>query len=310
MRPGDGLGAKAFANATVMPAERYPQAKLRLGTSAWLNDGSLVEEILFRRRGRVARPPEMRPAEEQLTGRYVYGGLLFDRYGHFLVESLARYWYIKRYPRRALLWHRRDSAELLPWQEEILAMLDVPAHSHNIVLRPTRVEHLIVPQLGAEVGGFLAAQQVEALAVYPFQPPDPAKRVWISRSSWQSAGVEGERELEEDLRRRGWRTVHPETLSVREQLEQLSGAALIAGFDGSAFHTLLLARDVRARVVIVPRRSGYAVPSTFDVIAEAKGLHQEILDWPLTHASGAGRSATHALINPSGLAAELDSRSV
>src|SRR5690606_30752701 len=80
------------------------------------------------------------------------------------------------------------------------------------------------------------------------------------------------------LARRGWIIYHPQAHPVREQLEMLDRAAQIAGIEGSAFHTLLLLKQVRAKVQIIPRRG--AVNENFETIATTKGFRQEILDVP------------------------------
>ena len=87
--------------------------------------------------------------------------------------------------------------------------------------------------------------------------------------------VEGEVEVEALLRAEGWTILRPETVSVAEQLAALDTAEMIAGFAGSAFHGLMLGRDVQARIVIFSRHPKVEV--NYAMIAAAKGLDQRIV---------------------------------
>lgn len=85
----------------------------------------------------------------------------------------------------------------------------------------------------------------------------------------------------------------------------MADAAVIAGVDGSAFHALLLARDIKARVVMLPRNVPGRLPTTHEAIAVAKGREQRVLKAPLTHVSGHGRRSRLRLDDPAALVAAL-----
>ena len=58
-------------------------------------DGSFVENsVTWRNGNQVTTEPPMPPAEEivDLAGRHMFLGPLFGHFGHFLVESICRYW--------------------------------------------------------------------------------------------------------------------------------------------------------------------------------------------------------------------------
>lgn len=66
-------------------------------------------------------------------------------------------------------------------------------------------------------------------------------KLYLSRSRLpaEMRRIRDEEAMEADLERQGWRVVHPQELSVAEQLECLAAAHTIAGCVGSALHLLM-----------------------------------------------------------------------
>ena len=84
-------------------------------------------------------------------------------------------------------------------------------------------------------------------AVSGFQTPSAVRAAnWLLQNPYISRSrlpdglrrIEREAELDQLLLNRGWTVIHPEQLSVNEQLRHLRQAQVIAGPLGSAFHLL------------------------------------------------------------------------
>jgi hypothetical protein len=296
-------------NVTVGVLSYDRTAAVRHVLGGWHEDGSIVEELLLHRGRKHPTPPPRQAASAQIADARAYGGIIMQHYGHFIFESLSRHWFLKRNPGLRPVWHvLAEAAELTSWQKEIFAMLGLDVERRDLILEPTRFVSLAIPQAGAELWTSLHPQQVEALGVHAFRQPVAGRKLWLSRSRMtRRAAVEQEHELEELLARAGWTIMHPEALAVREQLARMADAEVIAGFDGSAFHSVLLGRDVRARLVIVPRGGANRVSATYDVIAKAKGLSQSVLPAQIRLVRGSGRGAVHHLEQPHKLAEALNS---
>jgi hypothetical protein len=109
-------------------------------------------------------------------------------------------------------------------------------------------------------------------------PPKTDKKVWLSRSSYIGGGLFDERALEPHLQAMGWEIVHPQFLSIRKQVELIASSARVAGMDGSAFHTALLAREILGRFTIFFLRN--TGDHAYTRIAGMKGFAQDEI--PLT----------------------------
>lgn len=71
--------------------------------------------------------------------------------------------------------------------------------------------------------------------------PTTARKVHLSRGMLSRAyrHLYGEGQIEQYLKAHGWEVVHPERITVTEQIETLRHADVISGNAGSAFHLLM-----------------------------------------------------------------------
>jgi capsular polysaccharide biosynthesis protein len=238
-------------------------------SGAFIESFDLLRTSWTSRRAAFVRP------QHRLTGEYVYGGVLFPHFGHFLLESLSRVWAIKELHGADILWHSQQPPRLERWQKQVFEILGIDESRFSYITHSTSIESLILPQPGYVNRHFAHPDHIRALDAFCGKRPTPDIKVWLSRSALaeSSVRIDGEQELERALESDGWRVVHPQRLSIRDQLEIWSSAEIIAGFAGSAFHLAILIRDLQAKLVIFARRSD-GMNANFQTIARARNLHQ------------------------------------
>ena len=142
----------------------------------------------------------------------IYGGLLFNHFGHFLLETLARAWYIEHHPDDVYFFKTDASQpdnvnELFAWQQELLAGLVGDINRIKIIHSKTVFEKLIVPKPGFVIRKYCRRDHAEALQVVGGKILERDKtefvrheKVWLSRSALGYALVYGEMEFEEALK--------------------------------------------------------------------------------------------------------------
>jgi hypothetical protein len=214
-------------------------------------------------------------ATEKLSGTWLYGGVLYDHFGHFLTESLGRLWCFPSMRKRidGVVWslQRPVSAgkladfEQMPnrgFHADVLNLLGVTV-PHRVAIRPLEVERLIVPhQLAMNVSGPALAGDVryrrflaETLTVSVPAPADLSGQLYVSRAGLSGRGrFVLEEHIEEVLSAAGWRIMRPETMSISNQLAQYRAARDILFAEGSAIHLYALIANRRQRVGILFRR--------------------------------------------------------
>lgn len=100
------------------------------------------------------------------------------------------------------------------------------------------------------------------------------KKTYLSRALAGNRVYANEAEAEEMLRGHGWNVLSPETLSVREQLREIASSEIVLGIEGSAFHTILLFRELRTRMYAIRRDEN----ENFVTIRQRRGFFYKRID--------------------------------
>lgn len=219
-------------------------------------------------------PGEIGETKEFLEGTHIFAGYLFPHYGHFLLESLANLWFFKKHPDVPIIWlgvHNQPDFNSV--NKQFIELFDIKNPIH-ILTEQTEVEELLVPSPGYLIHTRYEPEQVEALKLVEAPEPTPGKKIWLSRSNVGRGCALNEPILERVLEQNGWIVYFPEKHSIREQLDMLKDAEVVAGLEGSAFHTFVLIPDFKGKLHIFGRRRN--VEFDFIFIAETLGLDQEV----------------------------------
>jgi capsular polysaccharide biosynthesis protein len=230
-----------------------------------------------------------RDEADYVKGKAIYGGIITSHYGHFLVETLARTWYINKDSSDVYFYtiqggkNKGTYEELTQWQKEILVALVGTEDRIKIISRATVFDELLIPEPGCVTRNFLAKNHIEALAELGSRitagsdSPLLTDKVWLSRSSLRKGGVAGEKKFEETLANEGFTIIHPEKLPLAQQIKVFENASVVAGFVGSAFHTLLLARNKGAKLLHFSREKH--INNNYLLCAKASGFKAEFYNF-------------------------------
>ena len=262
------------------------------GRANWLagvfqSNGGAVELAMLHRGGwrnkPVVRPqqpgPFRKPGEEKhLSGTAIYGGVIFNHYGHFILETLARWWAVRSFPDfdRLLLHSNRPvqgCSDLPEWSREFFDALALGDKKVQFINEELRVEKLIVAEQGYTIGGFPYGDHLDFLeTIFPTAefPPERPDRIYLSRSGLTKRLVAGEKQLERIFVRNGYQIFHPQFHSVRKQLEIISGAKVVNWFRGSAFFNLYLTRNFKGQAVVLPRHINFEI--NYQALSERKRI--------------------------------------
>ncbi|MCW5736514.1 MAG: glycosyltransferase family 61 protein [Enhydrobacter sp.] len=208
---------------------------------------------------RVARAP-------RIDGTCVYLGPLSSHFGHFLLESLPRAWYLNEAaPSTLLLFHSAAArVELPPFAVAILRALEIDLSRIRLAHRDLRVPKLILPAtqfwlgLKASPGMCVVFDRIrEAILKRRTTASRTPPKVYFSRrnlgairgSGRPRAAISNEDEAELFFRERGYEIVRPETLRFEEQVAIVANATHVAGASGSALHLMLFNANPRAKLI-------------------------------------------------------------
>lgn len=223
---------------------------------------------LWRKYRPLTTAPQM-PAkvETTLPGRWLWGGVLWAHFGHFLVESSARLWALAELekPVDGILFMPKRPAvgeAVRGFQRDFIGLMapDLPI---RVAAEPMRVEELVVPGQGFGLGKITSGTRkfrdaIHAQFARDVKPEGPEK-IYISRSKLGlgKGGLLGEELLEELLMAEGYEIFHPQEHDIATQLARYKAAKRVIAADGSALHLFaMVGRADQPVAMILRRQSG------------------------------------------------------
>ena len=198
----------------------------------------------------------------------LYGGILFNHFGHFILESLSR---LYAYPMVRDIdpfvlfynqWGMPRHLEKNNFINQILTGLGIPVHRLIFVERVAKIRTVIIP---AQKYGFGLTRRPDEMFVkfirsFRFQYKIPgglkkAEKIYVSRSGLRSKGRQiGEKIFEAYLAGEGYRIFYPERHTFIEQLTVYARAGKLIFSEGSALFSCMFLPEMKADIAVVCRR--------------------------------------------------------
>lgn len=237
------------------------ESRPRTPSGVW-KDGDIAQAAIWRHDDRMSLAlPENPQVIETLKGRYLFGGMYYKHFGHFITETIGRLWAnddgydgILMTPKHASLTHFKR------WQREFLAMLGLN-NLPKLLAHPVQVEHLTVPGQGFGLGSISPATPEFKSFIRDRLgriPADGPEKIYISRTKYfAQGGILAESVLERNLQESGYHPVHAEMLDWREQISIYRAAKKIISLDSSALHMVGLAARPQTDIAVIVRRNNY-----------------------------------------------------
>ncbi len=233
------------------------------------SDGSYCHHAaLWRRYRPITVKPELPSNSKTLKGRWLWGGVLWAHFGHFLVESTARLWALAHLgqPIDGILFiPKRPAADgaLRGFQREFFEHYASGA-AVKVAQTALQVEELIVPGQGFGIGPIISGTPKFRAALHAkfaqaVQPNGP-ERIYLSRSKLGlgKGGMIGEAILERRLKKQGYDIFHPQEHSLVEQIARYKAARQIIAADGSAVHLFAMVGRADQKLAMIQRRESGA----------------------------------------------------
>ncbi|WP_261331703.1 glycosyltransferase family 61 protein [Maritalea mobilis] len=211
--------------------------------------------------------PEDADTPEQLPGQWLFGGLFYGHFGHFLVETTSRLWALEAlealggvdgiifHPKNQFTHERRQYKHLEPFFDALgLSHLQLRAPQS-----PVRVEKLAVPDPGfgiaemaagrPEYRDWMRANLGQDIA------PNAAEDIYISRSELPAkrGSVVLESRIEALMEDAGYTVFHPQNYPLEAQIATYKGARRIVSLDASSLHLAAMLVPTGAKVAILNR---------------------------------------------------------
>lgn len=215
--------------------------------------------------------------ERTISGRSIYLGHLTSHYGHFLLETLSRFWALQpgevydNYVFHQFLHNIPDIETFSPIKVTFEAY-GIDPKKVLIIDSPIRFENLTVPNSLISINN---SGNIEQAVVYKhisdyclknyrkeenfFSKLFPsrlekllkAKKIYLSRSKFNSGKfVKNESDIENIFKSFGFTILSPELLNFVDQVLLFNNVEVLAGLNGSAMHNTLFMQKGRLAITI------------------------------------------------------------
>lgn len=186
----------------------------------------------------------------------IWGGVLFDHFGHFLCESLNRLWYAAQYPEKKypVVFICEKARKISSSVRSLLELLGISDDRLILIDRPTRFARIIVPEQSSVLTGFYTKEFVLPYrAMAAGIEAKPFEKVYFSRRKFKGGiKIFGEDRLEKVFKANGYHVVYPERIDLKEQIAYVKGAKEIVCVMGSAAHLTLFAAP-KTKLIVLER---------------------------------------------------------
>ena len=254
-RSGDAARVMVYREV-VLPLVDSSTNSIGFNVGAYTAGGEPLSDFRLRRSGRIETTEPVFPKHcKRVQCASTYGGLIDFHFGHFMIETLSRQWYLMRVSNGPIIWHRQVPHELEPWQTEIFGLCRLAIGRFLFVSEAISASEIAVPEPAVVIDEYYTSFWSSSLDVFPFQSPLAGKKIWMSRSKMPAdyGHVVQEIEIERRLSSLGWTIAHPHLMTNVTFLHLISDAETVSGFAASAYFILLLAKNCRAKIRMVDR---------------------------------------------------------
>jgi hypothetical protein len=194
--------------------------------------------------------PDILPREQRggtwLTGRTLYLGTFMNQYGHFITESLSRYWlreagrfdHVVAYP----FMHDNGNVLIRDFHRDLAGLLDVPVDRMAMLRSQTVFDEIVVPEQlwTSNVRANARMRDLYGRIRDRHAGRKPAGRIFLSHAP--SDRLANPLAVEEAFAGYGFRVLHPERVRIADQLALYANCEILASLSGGGMHNCLFAR--------------------------------------------------------------------
>ncbi len=183
----------------------------------------------------------------------VYCGYLEEHWGHFLIDSIVRLWYIiENNPKVDKYVFAVASGKVTHLSGNIKDFFDLLGLSNKLefINKPTKFSRIIIPEVSFQAGVFVSSHYRNIFNVVTDNVRlstniPSSERIFLSRSRFKKArrteaGIDM---LDNFFEKNGYKIIFPELLSLSELICYLQNANECACASGTLPHNILFAKD-------------------------------------------------------------------
>lgn len=265
------LGCIHIENGTVLPGKDWTENGLLYGGICDLKL-NFIDQSGFREKGSLPYSYE----EDKVCYKdeeVVFIGFFQNCYGHGITDHIKKLWFLRTAEYENLLSENNNlkiiyivekNAPLPSWQKEIFSLAGFDCSNWEQITEITRYKIIHIPfnsLVNDEEYRMFTPQFRSTIDLIKSKVAKrverPIKKVYFTRTGIDNKWREcGEERVERVFRKKGFTIIHPERLSVAEQISLLMECDEFASTEGSCAHNSIFCKP-QTKVIIL-RKADYA----------------------------------------------------
>ncbi|MCL2485094.1 MAG: glycosyltransferase family 61 protein [Endomicrobia bacterium] len=175
----------------------------------------------------------------------VFLGYFSTHFGHFLLESLNRLWFVLNSDvlNKKFVYIGESDVYFI----EILELLGLNKNNIIRITKPTKFKSITVPEESNRIEETFYNKKYKEIfkRVRDNIVGLEYDKIYLSRTKFKrkDGTVAGEQEIERMFENNGFKIIYPERFSIKEQLRLVKNCKHLAGIQGTAIHLSLFAED-------------------------------------------------------------------
>lgn len=270
------LECYCFENATILPIKKVNGNDQLFGCGGVIADGRYVEASGIDKRVGGYYPYENAHKSEM---KVVYCGYLVHHWGHFLIEAVARLWYVMddlpEIDRFVFVVDADSSTKLTGNYAEFFRMLGI-LEKIEILNKPCEYQTVYVPELAYSRMHYFSDEYIRIFdkvinnSLLQSTKREINGRVFLSRSKLYKAKKTepGLDMLDNYFSKNGFKILYPENLSLTDLVYYLQNANICAAESGTLPHNFLFAQQKKTCIIVERQAVINEIQLNIDVMKE------------------------------------------
>ena len=229
----------------------------------------------------------------------VFGGVIFSHFGHFILESLTRLWWLLENPDcnlKVVFISHLEGAPPSSFFWEFMRMLDLEDDRIFIVDKPSQFKSIIIPDQSAYIGLGYTDKFIDIYnKIRDSVEPAAHRKIYLTRTQLPRQDTVGEKYFMRYYEKLGFKAIAPEKLPLEEQIAIMAGAEEVVCVSGTLQHLALFCRDGVKQTVL--QRHVKLLP-IFRIVDQARKIDATYVDVSMNFLPG-GYSTNAFLLAPS-----------
>lgn len=204
----------------------------------------------------------------------IFGGILYNHFGHFITDSFARLWWVVKYnaynKKIIFISDGIVNKKFLSF----LTNLGIPLQNIIVVDKPTQFRAIHVPeQAYYPYTGFYSEFQLaynKIVSTINNEVKSPYKKIYLSRTAYPKYDMFNEEYFENFYRQHGFQIIYPEQHSIEQQIAFVAGAEEIVTTIGTLSHLACFAKPESKLILLIRSRAHFNPVQ--EMINQAKNL--------------------------------------